>query len=160
MIRKILMLVTVLVLLCLVLVSPLFLDSGEGPITIPRLLIDHAEEETRIYVGGAVETYRYPYITIEVRDLEGSDWNKSTTSNDTIHLTLIVEDADTTHFQLNVTLMRGEKEYVYDCTIEVDEDEEGKEVLRFLFPDEELPIERKEDSFPFRDVIVKELETQ
>ncbi|MFQ5884038.1 MAG: hypothetical protein ACE5IO_02945 [Thermoplasmata archaeon] len=161
MVRKILMLVTVLVLLCLVLVSPLFLDSGEGPTTIPRLLIDHAEEETRIYVQGAVETYRYPYITIEIRDLEpGSDWTNSISSNNTISLSMIVKDTDTTYFQLNVTLMRGEKEYVYDCTIEVDEDEEGKEVLRFLFPDEEVPIERKEDSFPFRDVIVKELETQ
>lgn len=161
MVRKILMLVTVLALLCLVLVAPLFLDSSEGPSTIPRLLIDHAEEETRIYVAGAVETYRYPYIAIKVTDLElGSDWNNSTSSDNTISLSLVVKDTDSKHFQLNVTLMRGEKEYVYECSIEVGEDEEGNEVLKILFPDEDEPIERNEDSFPFRDVIVKELETQ
>ncbi|UCD91828.1 MAG: hypothetical protein JSV43_06215 [Methanobacteriota archaeon] len=161
MVRKILMLVTVLTLLSLVLITPLFLDTGEGPSAIPRVLIDHAEGETRIYITGAVETARYPYITIEVKDLEpGSNWNKSVTSYSTISSSLVVLDTETTRFELNVTLMRGEKEYVYDCIIEVDEDDEGKDVLRFFFQDGEMPIERNEDSFPFRDVIVKELETQ
>ncbi|MFQ6061065.1 MAG: hypothetical protein ACE5KV_07225 [Thermoplasmata archaeon] len=156
--KKILMLATVLTLLCLVLVTPLFLGQEESQIsTIPELLIDHAEGETRIYVQGAVETYRYSFISIEARDLSGGGWKDSTLSNNTISLSLIVKDENTTYFQLNVTLMRATVNYTYGCTVQLGHDQYG-EILKILLPDEKEPIIHQEEDFPFRDVILEELE--
>jgi hypothetical protein len=159
--KKVLMLATVLALLCLVLVTPLFLGyETSSPSAIPELLIDHAEEETRIYVQGAVEAIKFTSITIEVRDKsDGGDWNNSVSSNNTISLSMYVRDEDTTHFHLNVTVVRGEMNHTYDCIIQVDQDLDG-EILKIHLPDEEEPIIYKEEDFPFEDVISEELKTE
>jgi hypothetical protein len=158
MIKRILMFATVLVLLTLVLLTPLFLNRESSPGVIPRLDIDHAEDETRIYVHGAIETTRYPYVTINVRDLSGSEWNVSETSNSTILAVVIVKDDQTTYFELNITLMRGEVIFEYDCIVEIGEDQEG-ETIRVYLPDRDDPIVAREDAFPYRDVIVDEVKS-
>lgn len=158
MIKRILMFATVLVLLTLVLLTPLFLNRESSPGVIPRLDIDHAEEETRIYVQGAVEISRYPYVTIHVGDLSGTDWNVTETSHNTILASLIVKDSQTTHFELNITLMRGDNIFEYDCIVEIGEDEDGETISIYL-PDRDDPIVAKESAFPYRDVVVDEVES-
>ncbi len=155
MLRKTLMFATVLILLCLVLVTPLFLGRETSLAAIPMLQIDHAEEETRIYVQGAVETSRYPFITIYVEDLSGSDWSTTDTSYNTIGIMTTVKDDETTYFLLNITLMRGEDLYEYGCIVEIDEDQDGETISVYL-PDRDDPITASEDAFPYRDVIVEE----
>ncbi len=155
--KRILMFATVLVLLALVLITPLLLDRESSPGTIPRLDIDHAEEETRIYVHGAVETSRYVYVTIRVSDLSGSGWKMTETSNGTIGVYAIVKDSQTTFFELNITLMRGEVIFEYNCEVEIGEDEDG-DIISVQLPDRDDPIVAKEDAFPYRDVITEEVE--
>ncbi|MEE9116173.1 MAG: hypothetical protein V3U09_04670 [Thermoplasmata archaeon] len=150
---------TVLVLLALVLLTPLFLERGSSLGAIPRLLIDHAEGETRIYVEGAVETTRYPYVTIDIMDISGNNWNSSDTSYNTIGVMIIVHDTDTSHFQLNITIMVGEDILEYGCEVEIGEDIDGETVINVLLPDREEPIITTEDSFPYRDVISQEVES-
>ncbi len=159
MLRRILMFGTVLVLLALVLLTPLFLERGSSLGAIPRLLIDHAEGETRIYVEGAVETTRYPYVTIDIMDISGNNWNSSDTSYNTIGVMIIVHDTDTSHFQLNITIMVGEDILEYGCEVEIGEDIDGETVINVLLPDREEPIITTEDSFPYRDVISQEVES-
>ena len=158
MLRRILMFGTVLVLLALVLLTPLFLERGSSLGGIPRLLIDHAEGETRIYVEGAVETTRYPYVTMDILDISGNNWSSSDTSYNTIGMTVIVQDAHSTHFQLNITIMVGEDILEYGCEVEIGEDIDG-ETINVLLPDREEPIITTEDSFPYRDVISQEVES-
>lgn len=150
---------TVLVLLALVLLTPLFLERGSSLGAIPRLLIDHAEGETRIYVEGAVETTRYPYVTMDIMDISGNDWNASDTSYNTIRMEVIVQDVHSTHFQLNITIMVGEDILEYGCEVEIGEDIDGETVINVLLPDREEPIITTEDSFPYRDVISQEAES-
>ena len=159
MLRRILMFGTVLVLLALVLLTPLFLERGSSLGAIPRLLIDHAEGETRIYVEGAVETTRYPYVTMDIMDISGNDWNASDTSYNTIRMEVIVQDVHSTHFQLNITIMVGEDILEYGCEVEIGEDIDGETVINVLLPDREEPIITTEDSFPYRDVISQEAES-
>lgn len=156
--RRILMFGTVLVLLALVLLTPLFLERGSSLGAIPRLLIDHAEGETRIYVEGAVETTRYPYVTMDILDISGNNWSSSDTSYNTIGVTVIVQDVHSTHFQLNITIMVGEDILEYGCEVEIGEDIDG-ETVNVLLPDREEPIITTEDSFPYRDVISQEAES-
>lgn len=158
MLRRILMFGTVLVLLALVLLTPLFLERGSSLGAIPRLLIDHAEGETRIYVEGAVETTRYPYVTMDIMDISGNNWSSSDTSYNTIGMTVIVQDAHSTHFQLNITIMVGEDILEYGCEVEIGEDIDGV-TISVLLPDREEPIITTEDSFPYRDVISQEVES-
>lgn len=158
MLRRILMFGTVLVLLALVLLTPLFLERGSSLGAIPRLLIDHAEGETRIYVEGAVETTRYPYVTMDILDISGNNWSSSDTSYNTIGMTVIVQDVHSTHFQLNITIMVGEDILEYGCEVEIGEDIDG-ETINVLLPDREEPIITTEDSFPYRDVISQEVES-
>ena len=158
MIKRILMFATILVLLTLVLLTPLLLNRESSPGVIPRLDIDHAEEETRIYVHGAIETSRYPYVTFVVKDLSGSEWNITETSNSTILAAVIVKDYQTTHFELNITLMRGNDIFEYNCIVEIDEDQDG-EIIRVYLPDRDDPIVAKETAFPYRDVIVDEVKS-
>ena len=152
------MLGTVLVLLALVLLTPLFLERGSSLGAIPRLLIDHAEGETRIYVEGAVETTRYPYVTMDIMDISGNNWSSSDTSYNTIGMTVIVQDVHSTHFQLNITIMVGEDILEYGCEVEISEDIDGV-TINVLLPDREEPIITTEDSFPYRDVISQEVES-
>lgn len=159
MLRRILMFGTVLVLLALVLLTPLFLERGSSLGAIPRLLIDHAEGETRIYVEGAVETTRYPYVTMDVLDISGNNWSSSDTSYNTIGMTVIVQDVHSTHFQLNITIMVGEDILEYGCEVEIGEDIDGDPIINVLLPDREEPIITTEDSFPYRDVISQEVES-
>jgi hypothetical protein len=156
--RRILMFGTVLVLLALVLLTPLFLERGGSLSSIPRLLIDHSEGESRIYVQSAVETTRYPHVTIDVKDISGGNWSSSDTSYNTIGTMTIVKDADTTHFQLNITIMVGEDILEYGCEVEIGEDVDG-ETVNVLLPEREEPIITTEDSFPYRDVISQEVES-
>ncbi len=149
---------TVLVLLALVLLTPLFLERGSSLGAIPRLLIDHAEGETRIYVEGAVETTRYPYVTMDIMDISGNNWSSSDTSYNTIGMMVIVQDAHSTHFQLNITIMVGEDILEYGCEVEIGEDIDGV-TISVLLPDREEPIITTEDSFPYRDVISQEVES-
>jgi hypothetical protein len=158
MLRRILMFGTVLILLSLILITPLILERDTSLAAIPRLLIDHAQGETRIYVQGAVETTRYPYVVINITDISGNDWNSSIESYDTIGLGTTVQDANSTHFQLNITLMRGNDLFEYGCEVEIGEDENG-ETISVLLPEREDPIIAVEDSFPYRDVIVEEVES-
>jgi hypothetical protein len=158
MLKRILMLGTVLVLLALVLVTPLFLERSTSLSAIPRLLIDRAEGETRVYIQGAVETTRYPYITVDIRDISGSGWNTSDTSYNTIGMVVTIKDSDTRYFQLNISLMIGEDMFGYDCEVEIEEDVDG-ETINVLLPDREEPIITNEDSFPYRDVISEEVES-
>jgi hypothetical protein len=158
MLKRILMLGTVLVLLALVMVTPLFLEGSTSPGAIPRLLIDHAEGETRVYIQGAVETTRYPFVTIDVRDISGSNWSTTDTSYNTIGMVVTIKDGDTRHFQLNISLMIGEDTFGYDCEVEVGEDVDG-ETISVLLPEREEPIITTEDSFPYRDVISEEVES-
>lgn len=158
MLRRILMFGTVLVLLALVLLTPLFLERGSSLGAIPRLLIDHAEGETRIYVEGAVETTRYPYVTMDIMDISGNNWSSSDTSYNTIGMMVIVQDAHSTHFQLNITIMVGEDILEYGCEVEIGEDIDGV-TISVLLPDREEPIITTEDSFPYRDVISQEVES-
>ncbi|MEE9223879.1 MAG: hypothetical protein V3U51_03930 [Thermoplasmata archaeon] len=159
MLRRILMFGTALVLLALVLLTPLFLERGGSLGAIPRLLIDHAEGETRIYVEGAVETTRYPYVTVDVMDISGNNWNSSDTSYNTIGMTVIIQDVDSTHFQLNITIMVGDDILEYGCEVEIGEDIDDGETINVLLPDREEPIITTEDSFPYRDVISQEVES-
>jgi hypothetical protein len=158
MLKRILMLGTVLVLLALVLVTPLFLERSTSLGAIPRLLIDHAEGETRVSVQGAVETTRYPYVTVDIKDLSGSDWNTTDTMYNTIEMVVTIKDSDTRHFQLNVSLAIGEELFEYGCEVEIGEDVDG-ETIEVLLPDREDPIITTEDSFPYRDVISEEVES-
>jgi hypothetical protein len=158
MLRRILMFGTVLVLLALVLVTPLFLEKSTTLGAIPRLLIHHAQGETSIHVHGAVGTPIYPQITIDITDLSGGDWNSSDTSLDAVGMLVIVPDSDTTHFQLNITIMVGEDMFEYGCEVEIGEDIEG-ETINVLLPEREEPIITTEDSFPYRDVISQEVES-
>ncbi len=156
--KRILMFATVLILLTLVLITPLFLNRESSPGTIPRLDIDHAEEETRIYVHGAVETSRYDFVTIRVKDLSGSDWNMIETVNNTIGTLTIVNDSRSINFQLNITLMRADDLYEYNCIVEIGSDEDG-ETISIHLPDRDDPIVAKENVFPYRDVIVEEVKS-
>ena len=156
--KRILMFATVLILLTLVLITPLFLNRESLPGTIPRLDIDHAEEETRIYVRGAIETSKYIFVTIRVEDLSGTGWNMTETSNNTIGTLTIVSDSQSTHFQLNITLMRGDDIFEYNCIVEIGLDEDG-EIIRIYLPDRDDPIVAREDVFPYRDVIVEEVKS-
>ncbi len=158
MIKRILMFATVLILLTLVLLTPLLLNRESSPGVIPRLDIDHAEEETRIHVHGAIETIRFPYVTFFVKDLSGSGWNISETNYNTILATIIVTDNQTTYFELNITLMRGEDIFEYNCIVDIDEDQDG-EIIRVYLPDRDDPIVAKESAFPYRDVIVDEVKS-
>lgn len=105
-----------LVTLLLLLIAPLAsgcLSSPEPVSSIPKLMMDYADNRTKFYVMGTSDDYRYLSISVRVTGDEGngSVWQESNT--------LVMQGTTPlASFWLNVTAMTKKDVYMLNITAE------------------------------------------
>lgn len=150
--RKIMMAAVVVVMVLAILITPQFIGVPELS-SLPQLILDHVNNQTKIYVKPSFGHHRYSVITINVKDIEdlNRSWNYTITENNTYLMHCTIDDSNTRHFMLNITVVDEIGEdgscefYDYNCTIEVSDEplfdilKEGKEEPIEIMGEENLP---------------------
>lgn len=107
--------VAIIVLLVLTMALLDYLEEEpNNPVgSIPKVIIDHHENETIVTVKAVGETR---YDTININYTVGNE-----THNLSAHNRYVLDTNITAReFELNITVMRGSDQYIYNCSVEVD----------------------------------------
>jgi hypothetical protein len=111
---------TVIVLLLLIIVTPALMGERRSDISaLPQVIVDRVDEETKVYVSGALSNYRYANISIVARD--PSTWIEvgSVHESDVYASRLLLVGENGTYFSLWVLVQAVDAEFEYNATVEV-----------------------------------------
>lgn len=136
------MVVTILVLLSLILVTPSLLGRSPELSSLPILIIglSHDNRTMSVDVGGAVGWYMYENATIRVRSLNlNSTFNVTVSENETYDLhTKIPINATNNFFRVHALIFdRLDNYFETNVTARVYRNADGRTVMAFTFPDPE-----------------------
>ena len=146
MLKKIFMVSVIIVLVLLIIITPRFIGRDQGIAAVPELLVDHVENQTKVYVKG-IGDYRYPNITIQII-YPGPSGPVELLQRDTFTYfsNVSISDNLTKEFDLNVSLYVGKLEYQYNCSISIvmDDIDPSKTMMEIREKDGDL-VTRRED---------------
>lgn len=134
------MVLTILVLLALILITPSLLGRSPELVSLPILVIGLSRDNATlaVNVGGAVGWYMYENATLHVRALNpGSTYNVTTTENETyeIHQKVPV-NVTSSFFRVHTLVFDPQGNYFEtNVTARVYRNDEGRIVMAFTFPD-------------------------
>ena len=140
----------VVVMVLAILITPQFIGVPELS-SLPQLIIDHVNNQTKIYVKPSFGHHRYSIITINAKSLN-NNWNDTITENNTHLMHYTIDDSNTELFMLNITVVNEIGEdgscefYDYNCTVEVG----SMPIFNILKEGKEEPIEiMGEENLPY-----------
>jgi uncharacterized protein (UPF0333 family) len=128
MIRKVLMAATVIVLVLLNIITPRLIGRETEVSSLPKIVVDYANNNTTVYVHSAFGDHRYTNITIHVQN-ESVGWSNVTTDIEIYSLTIKVPIQVTNGFFLKVVVYDDQSGYEYNCTVIMHLDEEKIEII-------------------------------
>ena len=90
-------------------------DYQSPLISIPELIIDYDDNETKLWVKGSVYNYKYNEINITIVDLYYD--KRITVSEKNTYCTS--SKTNFTNFDINITVITKENYYTYNCSVKV-----------------------------------------
>jgi hypothetical protein len=118
---------TIVVLVLLIIITPRLIGKETELSSIPRVIVDYANNNTTVYVHSAFGDHRYSNITIYVEN-ETMAWRNITSDVEVYMLSMKIPASVSTAFFLNVSAYDGDKGYEYNCSILIDIEEEMLEI--------------------------------
>ena len=147
-----LMLVTVLVLLALVLITPRLMGEEQGDISaIPKVIVDYEDPDFIIYVRGAFDDYRYSNITIEAKRLD-EESDPVTVTEENSYVTKLILQNSSAGIELWIDVWAYDTLFQYNCTITLVEGSDPP-TLRIVTLDETGHVVTRTSTIPFKDTI-------
>jgi hypothetical protein len=128
MMRKVLMAVTVIVLVMLNIITPRLIGRETEVSSLPKIVVDYANNNTTVYVHSAFGDHRYTNMTIHVRN-ESIGWSNMTTDVEVYALSIKVPVHVTRGFFMDVVVYDGKTGYEYNCTLVIHIEEEKIEII-------------------------------
>lgn len=128
MMRKVLMAVTIVVLVMLNIITPRLIGRETEVSSLPKIVVDYANNNTTVYVHSAFGEHRYTNITIHVQN-ESIGWSNVTSDVEVYSLTVKIPENVTTGFYMEVLVYDGETGYEYNCSVILHLDEERFEII-------------------------------
>ena len=128
MLRKGLMAATVIILVLLNIIAPRLVGRETEVSSLPKIVMDYANNNTTIYVHSAFGEHRYTNITIHVQN-ESIGWSNTSTDVDIYALTVRIPANVTLGFFLEVLVYDGKTGYEYNCSVVMHLDEERFKII-------------------------------
>ena len=119
MIRKALMALTVIVLVILIIITPSLIGKEPGVSSIPKVIVDYADNETIVHVTSALGDHRFTNISIYAENASVG-WSNESAQSEAYSLTMRFPGSVVSGFFLNVTVYDDENGYEYNCSVVLD----------------------------------------
>jgi hypothetical protein len=152
MLKETAMVSVVLALLLLNIIAPTLLGHQESDIaTIPLMLLDADDAEMQIYIKGALSDHMYTSISILVQGIDNESYLKHVKENESYVTKQRVLLNETSNMRINVNAYVEQDEWWFNCTVRVEEAEDGDVVFWISSEDNDgsWGTEELEDA-PFR----------
>lgn len=136
------MVLTILVLLALVLVTPTLIGRPQELASVPLLVVGMTEDEAFLVfdVGAGVQAYMYRNITLEIRAEPPSPGDVSEAAVDAYHVTARVPvNASVTYAARTYLVDRQDNYFEYNVTVRAFVDDDERMVIAFGLVDEDNP---------------------
>ena len=136
------MVLTILLLLVLILLTPSLIGRPQELASIPLLIVGLSTDEGTLVLdlGAAVQAYLYRTIILEIVSSPDPVVNRSVTEEDAYHVGARVPANDTLAYAVRAWFMdRQDNYFEYNVTVNTYVDADDRRVLAFGLVDEDTP---------------------